>query len=674
MSRPEFRRTKPHVNIGTIGHVDHGKTTLTAAICRIQALRGLAEPVGFDQIDSAPEERVRGISIASAHVEYETATRHYSHIDCPGHSDYVKNMIIGAAQMDGAILVVSAVDGPMPQTREHILLARQAGVDSLLVFLNKCDLLDDEELLELVEMEVQELLEKYEFSPDCPIVRGSALRALETGTGKRHDPASRPIIELLDACDQYIPEPEREVGKPFLMPVEDVFTIFGRGVAATGRIERGVLRAGDPVEIVGLWETSETICEGIETFRKRLDEGRPGDNVGVLLRGIEPEGVERGQVLAKPGSMKPRERFEATVYVLTKEEGGRDKPFFAGYRPQFYFRTTDVTGTITLPKGIEMVMPGDDVEIAVDLISPVALEPGLRFAIRESGRTIGAGVVGKVVRGRGSKARKRRVQHLGQLEEWRPAYSSSRPSMIFVPGFMTEGQEMSGWRTPIERLAEEHDLGAFVLRWPSKGLADLIPLLTKIDGLSPTKVGLAAGVIGASGMVALPLMAPILGVTAGELVQMVQIWKEAVRNADLVGRSATNWLGAFKGSVVLVGHSLGGRIVLRAAEGGSIEHVATVFSLAPAVRAADLDLRTVARGTRHSPHVFHSSMDAVLNIPFRLGEATLQHALGFSGVPRKHRKWIQSHDTSIHNGLPVGHLTYNWHVHSLLSDHIGALC
>jgi len=397
MAKEKFVRNKPHVNIGTIGHVDHGKTTLTAAITRIQSLRGLAEKMDFDMIDKAPEEKARGITIATAHVEYETETRHYAHVDCPGHADYVKNMITGAAQMDGAILVVSAADGPMPQTREHILLARQVGVPYIVVFLNKVDMLDDEELLELVEMEVQELLEKYEFPSDCPIVRGSALQALENGTGADDDPPTKPIIELMNACDAYIPEPERELDRPFLMPVEDVFTISGRGTVATGRIERGVLHTGDAIEIVGIRETSKTTCTGVEMFRKILDEGQAGDNVGALLRGIKRTDIERGQVLAKPGSTTPHTHFTSKVYVLTKEEGGRHKPFFAGYRPQFYFRTTDVTGDITLGEGVEMVMPGDDIEMTVKLITPIAMEEGLRFAIREGGRTIGAGVVATVI-------------------------------------------------------------------------------------------------------------------------------------------------------------------------------------------------------------------------------------------------------------------------------------
>ncbi len=394
MAKEKFVRDKTHVNVGTIGHVDHGKTTLTAAITRIQSLRGLADFTDFANIDKAPEERARGITISTAHVEYQSATRHYAHVDCPGHADYVKNMITGAAQMDGAILVVSAADGPMPQTREHILLARQVGVPYIVVFLNKCDMLDDEELLELVEMEVTELLDKYEFpGDDTPLIRGSALQALENGTGAEDDEPSKPIIELVNALDTYIPDPERDLDKPFLMPVEDVFTIQGRGTVATGRIERGILHIGDEVAIVGIRETSKTTCTGVEMFRKILDQGQAGDNVGALLRGIKRTDIERGQVLCKPGTTNPHTKFSATVYVLTKEEGGRHKPFFKGYRPQFYFRTTDVTGDISLPEGTEMVMPGDDIEMNVELITPIAMEEGLRFAIREGGRTIGAGVV-----------------------------------------------------------------------------------------------------------------------------------------------------------------------------------------------------------------------------------------------------------------------------------------
>ena len=397
MAREKFVRDKTHVNVGTIGHVDHGKTTLTAAITRIQSLRGLADFTDFANIDKAPEERARGITISTAHVEYSSETRHYAHVDCPGHADYVKNMITGAAQMDGAILVVSAADGPMPQTREHILLARQVGVPYIIVFLNKCDMLDDEELLELVEMEVTELLDTYEFpGDDTPIIRGSALQALEKGTGADDDAASMPIIALVDALDSYIPDPERDLDKPFLMPVEDVFTIQGRGTVATGRIERGVLNVGDEIQIVGIRDTSKTICTGVEMFRKILDRGQAGDNVGALLRGIKRTDIERGQVLCKPNTTRPHTKFEAQVYVLTKEEGGRHKPFFKGYRPQFYFRTTDVTGDISLPEGTEMVMPGDDIQIQVELITPIAMEEGLRFAIREGGRTIGAGVVAKI--------------------------------------------------------------------------------------------------------------------------------------------------------------------------------------------------------------------------------------------------------------------------------------
>jgi len=397
MAKEKFVRNKPHVNIGTIGHVDHGKTTLTAAITRIQSLRGFADFTAFDEIDKAPEEKARGITIATAHVEYESENRHYAHVDCPGHADYVKNMITGAAQMDGAILVVSAADGPMPQTREHILLARQVGVPYIVVFMNKTDQIDDEELKELVEMEIRELLDKYEFpGDDTPIVRGSALIALEKGTGADDDEATQPIIELMKACDEHIPEPERDLDQPFLMPVEDVFTISGRGTVATGRIERGILHVGDEVEIVGIRETSRTTCTGVEMFRKLLDQGQAGDNVGALLRGIKRTDIERGQVLAKPGTTTPHTKFDAKVYCLTKEEGGRHKPFFKGYRPQFYFRTTDVTGSIELPSGVEMVMPGDDIEMKVELITPIAMEEGLRFAIREGGRTIGAGVVAKI--------------------------------------------------------------------------------------------------------------------------------------------------------------------------------------------------------------------------------------------------------------------------------------
>ena len=397
MAKEKFIRDKPHVNIGTIGHVDHGKTTLTAAITRIQSIRGFADFTAFDEIDKAPEEKARGITIATAHVEYQTENRHYAHVDCPGHADYVKNMITGAAQMDGAILVVSAADGPMPQTREHILLARQVGVPYIVVFMNKTDQLDDEELLELVDLEIRELLDKYEFpGDDTPVIRGSALLALEKGTGADDDPATMPVIELLKFCDEYIPEPERDLDLPFLMPVEDVFTISGRGTVATGRIERGILHVGDEIEIVGIRETTKTTCTGVEMFRKLLDQGQAGDNVGALLRGVKRTDIERGQVLAHPGSATPHTKFDAKVYCLTKEEGGRHKPFFKGYRPQFYFRTTDVTGSIELPAGVEMVMPGDDIDVKVELITPIAMEEGLRFAIREGGRTIGAGVVAKI--------------------------------------------------------------------------------------------------------------------------------------------------------------------------------------------------------------------------------------------------------------------------------------
>ncbi|MCL6517979.1 elongation factor Tu [Alicyclobacillus sp.] len=390
MAKAKFERTKPHVNVGTIGHVDHGKTTLTAAITSIQAQKGKAQAQKYEDIDKAPEERERGITINTAHVEYETDNRHYAHVDCPGHADYVKNMITGAAQMDGAILVVSAADGPMPQTREHILLARQVGVPYIVVFLNKCDMVDDEELLELVEMEVRELLNEYEFpGDDVPVIRGSALKALEG------DPQwVSKIDELMAAIDTYIPTPERDTDKPFLMPVEDVFTITGRGTVATGRVERGTLKVGDEVEIVGLAEeTRKTVVTGVEMFRKLLDQAVAGDNIGALLRGVDRKDVERGQVLVKPGSIKPHTQFKAEVYVLTKEEGGRHTPFFNGYRPQFYFRTTDVTGVVKLPEGTEMVMPGDNVTMDVELISPIALEEGTRFAIREGGRTVGAGVV-----------------------------------------------------------------------------------------------------------------------------------------------------------------------------------------------------------------------------------------------------------------------------------------
>jgi elongation factor Tu len=395
MSKEKFERKKPHVNVGTIGHVDHGKTTLTAAMCSVLAKEFGGEERKFEDIDSAPEERERGITIATAHVEYESATRHYAHVDCPGHADYVKNMITGAAQMDGAILVVSAADGPMPQTREHILLARQVGVPYIVVFLNKVDMVDDEELLELVEMEVRELLSEYEFpGDDIPVIRGSALKALE---GDDSDIGKGAILKLVEAMDTYIPEPERAIDQPFLMPIEDVFSISGRGTVVTGRVERGIVKVGEEVEIVGLKDTLKTTVTGVEMFRKLLDEGRAGDNVGVLLRGIKRDEVERGQVLAKPGSITPHVKFEAEVYVLSKEEGGRHTPFFKGYRPQFYFRTTDVTGAVELPEGVEMVMPGDNVKMVVTLIAPIAMEEGLRFAIREGGRTVGAGVVAKVI-------------------------------------------------------------------------------------------------------------------------------------------------------------------------------------------------------------------------------------------------------------------------------------
>ena len=395
MAKGKFERTKPHVNVGTIGHVDHGKTTLTAAITTILSKKFGGEAKGYDQIDSAPEEKARGITINTAHVEYETATRHYAHVDCPGHADYVKNMITGAAQMDGAILVVSAADGPMPQTREHILLARQVGVPYIIVYMNKADMVDDPELLELVEMEVRELLSKYDFpGDDTPIIIGSALKALE---GDQSDIGEPSIFKLADALDSYIPQPERAIDGTFLMPVEDVFSISGRGTVVTGRIERGIVKVGEEVEIVGIKPTIKTTCTGVEMFRKLLDQGQAGDNVGVLLRGTKREEVERGQVLAKPGSITPHTKFSAEIYVLSKDEGGRHTPFFQGYRPQFYFRTTDVTGAIELPAGTEMVMPGDNVSINVALIQPIAMEEGLRFAIREGGRTVGAGVVAKVI-------------------------------------------------------------------------------------------------------------------------------------------------------------------------------------------------------------------------------------------------------------------------------------
>ncbi|MEW6611231.1 MAG: elongation factor Tu [Pseudomonadota bacterium] len=395
MSKGKFERTKPHVNVGTIGHVDHGKTTLTAALTKVLSTKFGGEFRDYSQIDNAPEERERGITIATSHVEYETESRHYAHVDCPGHADYVKNMITGAAQMDGAILVVSAADGPMPQTREHILLARQVGVPYIVVFLNKADMVDDAELLELVEMEVRELLDKYEFpGDDTPVVIGSALKALE---GDQSDIGEPAIYKLAEAMDSYIPLPERAIDKPFLMPVEDVFSISGRGTVVTGRVERGIVKVGDEVEIVGIRPTSKTTITGVEMFRKLLDQGQAGDNIGALLRGTKKDEVERGQVLAKPGSIKPHTRFEAEVYVLSKEEGGRHTPFFNGYRPQFYFRTTDVTGACELPEGVEMVMPGDNVKMHVTLIAPIAMEEGLRFAIREGGRTVGAGVVAKIV-------------------------------------------------------------------------------------------------------------------------------------------------------------------------------------------------------------------------------------------------------------------------------------
>jgi elongation factor Tu len=395
MAKEKFERNKPHVNVGTIGHVDHGKTTLTAAITKYCAQQGLAQFMAYDQIDKAPEERERGITIATAHVEYSTKARHYAHVDCPGHADYVKNMITGAAQMDGAILVVSAADGPMPQTREHILLARQVGVPYIVVYLNKVDMVDDKELLDLVELEVRELLSEYEFpGNEIPIVKGSALKALEGDKGDLGEPS---IQRLLDAVDSYIPTPKRQTDKPFLMPVEDVFSISGRGTVATGRIERGVVKVGEEVEIVGLRATTKTVVTGVEMFRKLLDEGQAGDNVGCLLRGLKREEVERGQVLAKPGSITPHTKFKAEVYVLTKEEGGRHTPFFNGYRPQFYFRTTDVTGSVELPAGVEMIMPGDNITMTVTLITPIAMEKELRFAIREGGRTVGAGVVAEVI-------------------------------------------------------------------------------------------------------------------------------------------------------------------------------------------------------------------------------------------------------------------------------------
>ena len=396
MGKAKFERTKPHVNVGTIGHVDHGKTTLTAAITEVQSKKGLADFISFDQIDKAPEERERGITIATAHVEYQTENRHYAHVDCPGHADYVKNMITGAAQMDGAILVVSAADGPMPQTREHILLARQVNVPFIVVFLNKVDMVDDDELLELVELEVRELLSEYDFpGDDLPVVMGSALKALDSGDPD--SPDTKCIADLLDAIDNYIPMPERDIDKPFLMPVEDVFSITGRGTVATGRIERGVIKMGEEVAIVGLDRDRKSVVTGVEMFRKILDRGEAGDNAGLLLRGVGKEEIERGQVIAKPGSITPHTKFKAEVYVLTKEEGGRHTPFFNGYRPQFYFRTTDVTGAAELPEGVEMVMPGDNVQMEVELIGPIAMDPELRFAIREGGRTVGAGVVTEII-------------------------------------------------------------------------------------------------------------------------------------------------------------------------------------------------------------------------------------------------------------------------------------
>ncbi len=396
MGKAKYERKKPHVNIGTIGHIDHGKTTLTAAITKIAGLKGEGSFVSYDEIDKAPEEKERGITIATAHVEYETDKRHYAHVDCPGHADYIKNMITGAAQMDGGILVVAATDGPMPQTREHILLARQVGVPQLVVFLNKCDLVDDEELLELVELEVRELLSSYDFpGDDVPVIRGSALKALECDSADA--PAAKCIDELLAACDSFIPDPVRDIDKPFLMPIEDVFSISGRGTVVTGRVERGVIQVGDDVEIVGIKPTQKTTCTGVEMFRKLLDQGEAGDNIGVLLRGTKRDEVERGQVLAAPKSITPHKKFKAEVYVLSKEEGGRHTPFFSGYRPQFYFRTTDITGVIDLPEGVEMVMPGDNSQFIVELIAPIAMEAGLRFAIREGGRTVGSGVVTEII-------------------------------------------------------------------------------------------------------------------------------------------------------------------------------------------------------------------------------------------------------------------------------------
>ena len=396
MVKEKFARTKPHVNIGTIGHIDHGKTTLTAAITKHSAMKGFGSYIPFDQIDKAPEERERGITIATAHVEYETPNRHYAHVDCPGHADYIKNMITGAAQMDGAILVVSADDGPMPQTREHILLARQVGVPTIVVFLNKCDMVDDEELIELVEMELQELLDTYEFPGDTtPIIRGSALKALESDDCNSEE--AKCIFQLLETLDSYVPEPIRDTAKPFLMPIEDVFSISGRGTVVTGRIERGIIKTGEEIEIVGIRDTAKTVCTGVEMFRKLLDEGQAGDNVGLLLRGTKREQVERGQVVAKPGTITPHTKFRAEMYALSKEEGGRHTPFFTGYRPQFFFRTTDITRVLTLDEGVEMIMPGDNATINVELINPIAMEKELRFAIREGGRTVGAGVIGEIV-------------------------------------------------------------------------------------------------------------------------------------------------------------------------------------------------------------------------------------------------------------------------------------
>lgn len=398
MAKAKFERTKPHINVGTIGHVDHGKTTLTSAITKVLSVKKMADYLAFDQIDKAPEEKERGITIAIAHVEYQTEQRHYAHIDCPGHADYVKNMITGAAQMDGAILVVSAADGPMPQTREHILLARQVGVPYIVVFLNKADMVDDKELMDLVELEVRELLTKYEFpGDDTPIVAGSALKALECGCGKDTCPNCKPVLDLLKNVDSYIKTPKRDIDKPFLMPLEDVFSISGRGTVVTGRVERGIVKVSDEIEIVGIRPTQKTIVTGVEMFRKLLDQGQAGDNIGVLLRGTKKEDVERGMVLAKPGSITPHTKFKAESYILTKEEGGRHTPFFNGYRPQFYFRTTDVTGIVKLPDGVEMVMPGDNVTMSVELIMPIAMEKELRFAIREGGRTVGAGVISEVI-------------------------------------------------------------------------------------------------------------------------------------------------------------------------------------------------------------------------------------------------------------------------------------